>query len=161
MDKSTQQLAIKAGITIAAFYLVGKPVLKGLGLWPTEPLKQITQEDQAVLNQAGGKPTITRSEAKAIADQQLAAMQPAAMWGTDEKALFAGLQGLTGPDLAQVFVEFGSKWYDPIFGVESYAWVPKSKNLNLFGWYANELNNKELSQMAAIWQKSGLKFPAV
>lgn len=160
MDAKTKELAIKAGIVVGAFYLVGKPLLKGLGLWPTEPLKTITDEDRNVLNQAGGTPRITRSEAKAIADQQLAAMQPAALWGTDEKALFAALQGLSGPDLAQVFVEFGSKWYDPIFGVESYSWTPKSKLLNLFGWYANELNSKELAQMAAIWKKSGLKFPA-
>lgn len=157
MKLANNDILIKAGVGVLAFYLVGRPILKNLGLWPTDPLKTITPEDKAIIDKAG-KPTITRTEAKAIADAQLAAMSS---WGTDEDALFNSLKGLTGPDLAQVFVEFGNKWYDVYFGTESWAWVPKAKNLNLFAWYANELDKKDMAKMAAVWKSSNLKFPAV
>jgi hypothetical protein len=89
-------------------------------------------------------PTIVNAEAQAIAERQFAAMNRP---GTDEGDLFRSLNGLNGADLRLVFQAFGVRNYyllrDP---------------LNLFGWYARELNREELLRMKIYWYKSGLTF---
>lgn len=152
--KNKQLIYIGAG-AVAAYFL-GAPILRALGIVETPKLRDLTPEDKQILPRDNAPGTISRQEAAAIADVQLAAMNRA---GTDDATLFESLQNLSGEALRQVFVEFGSKWYDIHFGTKSYSWYPFAQNLNLFGWYAHELNRADLQKMARIWQKSGMKFP--
>jgi len=152
-EKQTKTLLYIGGALVA--YKVLQPLLRGLGILETEPIKPLTPADNEVIKKAGGTSLLTAQEAKSIADGQLAALDG---WGTDETALFSPLMALTGPDLAQVFVRFGAKWYDKYFGTSSWAWVPGAQQLNLFGWYSQELSGRDLQRMKSIWQKSKLKF---
>lgn len=149
---------IYIGLGLGAAYFVGKPLMRAIGIVETPKLKELDEEDKKILPRPNTPGAITRDEAAAIADVQLAAM---ARPGTDEATLFESLQNLSGPALRQVFVEFGDRWYDRHFGTESYSWYPFAIKLNLFGWYGNELNRASLQKMAAIWQKSGLQFPQI
>lgn len=89
--------------------------------------------------------------------QQIAEMQFAAMnqYGTDEDLLFNSLKDLNSKDMEKVFNYFGERDYEkiqgnsqPIFGEQS----------NIFIWYANELNQKELDKMRKIWEKAELNI---
>lgn len=89
-------------------------------------------------------PTITNAEAKAIAERQYIAM-----WrpGTDENELFRSLNGLNGADLRRLYEAFGMRNYYNF-----------RRNLDLFGWYVEELDRGELDRMRIYWNKSGLTF---
>lgn len=88
--------------------------------------------------------TITMAEARAIAERQFIAMFRI---GTDEDELFRSLNNLNGQDLRLVFEAYGVRNY---FNFRT--------PLNLFGWYARELDRTDLMRMKIIWYKSGLTF---
>ena len=155
--KVDPNLVIKVLAGAAVLYFVGAPIARALGIVETPALKKLDEEDKRVLDRGEKTGAITQTEAAAIADVQLAAMN---RWGTDERTLFESLQNLSPYALRQVFVEFGNKWYDQHFGVQSYAWYPYAKNLSLFGWYYNELHASQLAKMRDVWKKSGLSFVA-
>lgn len=89
-------------------------------------------------------PTLSKAEAKAIAERQYIAMNRP---GTDEDELFRSLNGLNGADLRMVFEAFGLRNYFTL-----------RRPLNLFGWYVEELDPTELSAMRIYWHKSGITF---
>lgn len=157
LNKIDPNLAIKVAAGAAVLYFVGAPIARALGIVETPKLKKLDEEDKKILDKGQKSGALTQTEAAAVADVQLAAMN---RWGTDEKTLFESLQNLSPYALRQVFVEFGNKWYDVHFGVESYSWYPYAKQLSLFGWYYNELNKTQISEMRKLWAKSGLTFPA-
>jgi len=103
------------------------------------------------------KPSITINEAKSIADQQFSAMSNP---GTNEQLLFNSLQNLNGKDLQMIYQAFSRRWYSPILGVEggkALSWAG-DRELDLFGWYTEELGRSDLARMRSVWHKSGLKF---
>lgn len=100
------------------------------------------------LPKAPGKPapvaTLSKAEAKAIAERQYIAM-----WrpGTDETELYASLNALNGADLREVYAAFGRRNYYNF-----------RRPLDLFGWYVEELNPAELDRMRILWFKAGVTF---
>ena len=99
---------------------------------------------------SGEKSRLSQAEIDSIAKSQLGAMDKI---GTDEDLLFSSLQGLNGSDLRRVFNTFGTVKYMLFLGSALF-----SKPLDLFGWYREELNEKELSRMRAIWDRAGMKL---
>lgn len=87
-----------------------------------------------------------------IAESQYEGMRD---YGTDEELLFSTLKDLNAPDLRQVYKAFGKRTYR-----SGGAGIPflVGQNTDLFGWYANELNDKELKKMRSIWLKSNMKL---
>jgi hypothetical protein len=96
--------------------------------------------------------TISEGVAKQISEQQLNAMDEQ---GTNEELLFSSLRGLNGKSLEKVYQAFGNVRY-LYFGKSP---IPKyGRNLNLFGWYKEELNEKEMDKMRDIWSKTNYKL---
>jgi len=87
-----------------------------------------------------------------IAESQYEAMRD---YGTDEELLFSTLKELNAPDLRQVYKSFGKRTYR-----SGGAGIPFliGQNTDLFGWYANELNESEREKMKSIWNKTGMKL---
>jgi hypothetical protein len=135
---------------IIAVILIVRSLVKGVG--------QLQDKvDTAILNKTPTSDTstqtsISNAEARAIADRQWSAMDG---FGTDENSLFASLKGLNGKDLQKVFTSFGKRPYFGIGGSVLFA-----TDQDLFSWYSSELDKSEMAQMAKVWEKSGLKFPA-
>jgi hypothetical protein len=98
----------------------------------------------------GSKPELDAEGYAALADLQENAM---ASFGTSTEKLFNTVEGLNGADLKQLFKAFGKRKY-MWFGGTSYL----GQNKNLFEWYIEELDDRDLNRMRAIWDKSGLKF---
>jgi len=98
------------------------------------------------------KATITTNDAAIIAAEQQAAMEYGFWGATDEDALINMLKPLNGNDLRLVFNAFGKKAY--LFSTEAPSWM--GTDINLFGWYKEELSEYWLKKMREIWRKSQL-----
>lgn len=144
-------LAVAAGV-----WLIGKTIKEATADQKALEFDKGKDEVKGKTAQDGSQqPTITANEAMGIAELQQEAMGNP---GTNWQRLTDSLKGLNGKDLQLVFNAFGSRWYDPLTGSTSGKIWPTAESLNLFGWYAQELDNGEMNAMRAIWQKSGLKF---
>ena len=73
-------------------------------------------------------------------------------FGTEEDELFGLLEPLNKIELEKVFNEFGLKNYD--YGGRYWFGL----KIDLFGWFAKELNKKEKAQMREIWAKTDLEI---
>lgn len=84
---------------------------------------------------------------KAVAEQQLQAM-----WGlgTNEDELFNSLKNLTKAQLKQVYKSFGTYAY------EGWGKWASGADIDLFGWYKQELSGDDLQKMREIWSKTDL-----
>ena len=96
----------------------------------------------------GSTPTLSNTEIQSIANTQFSAM---ADLGTNEALLFSSIKNLSGADLVRVFQAFGIKSYS-LTG----SWFGIGYDLDLFGWYKEELGESDLKKMRQIWAKSGL-----
>jgi hypothetical protein len=100
--------------------------------------------------------SISKDEARLIANSQLSSMD---LLGTDEDTLFQSLENLSGADLRKVFNEFGRPCYNgytQCVGLDKYL---GGRDLDLFGWYAEELGESDKKKMRDIWAKTGLTLP--
>jgi len=180
LEKVKGQATAKAAKGISILRKVPKPIYYGLGgliiyHWGIKPLfkdaGKLLDTDPGndkfkdTAGQVYKRPTgdgsnlgtLSDHEIQSIADRQLSLMDRP---GTGNN-LFADLQGLSGKDLQRVYIAFGKVWYDPILGVQSGSAFSLigHKELDLFQWYEGELDESEMQQMRAIWQKSGIAFP--
>lgn len=73
-------------------------------------------------------------------------------FGTDEAELWLLLEPMNKRELEQVYIEFGLQRYD--YGGRFWFGAP----LDLFGWFAKELNGKEKTRMREIWSKTNLEI---
>ena len=67
--------------------------------------------------------------------------------GTDENAIFNALAGLNRVDLAALRY---------CFGVQQYGIGPWAEQLDLFGWFENELSDNDLQKAKQIFQSTNL-----
>tara|TARA_R110002050_G_scaffold265465_2_gene406587 strand:+ start:22115 stop:22702 length:588 start_codon:yes stop_codon:yes gene_type:complete len=149
---------------LALYYWGLKPILSDIGdLFKTDPGNEEFDKGKGdVIKRPTGDGTttgtLTDNEIRSIAQRQLAKMDRP---GTSND-LKNDLIGLSGKDLQRVYNAFGKVWYDPILGVQSGSFFSfmGHQELDLFGWYNGELSDSELNEFRAIWQKSGLSFPA-
>lgn len=77
--------------------------------------------------------------------------------GTDEEIMLKALKPLTGAQLLNVYEAFGKRPYSNYWlggGGSNVSLL--GGDLDLFGWFKEEMSGKELLQMRDIWQKSGL-----
>ncbi|WP_066631804.1 hypothetical protein [Labilibacter marinus] len=88
---------------------------------------------------------------KAIANQVYKSMDTT-FYGTNENMLFKSLEHLQGFELRSVYKEFGTKKY------QGWGNGFGGSELDLFGWFNVELNEKEKTQMREIWVKSNISI---
>ena len=93
---------------------------------------------QLIGNWLGLSVDSTKSKAKRLK----VAMQN---FGTDEKELWTLLEPMKKKELEEVYIEFGLQRYD--YGGRFWFGAP----LDLFGWFAKELTQKEKTRMRHIW----------
>lgn len=92
----------------------------------------------------------SEQEAQAIAERLYFAM---ADMGTVEGMLFSSLENLTGPQLIMVYNAFGLRPYG-----WTGNWFGLGYNLDLFGWFNQELNAQDLAKMKQLWAKTNLTW---
>lgn len=89
---------------------------------------------------------ITTSNAATIAERLYQAMYAA---GTDEKAIYAALEGLNHNDFVKVAKEFGLRSYFYITGeAPVFDWM--GAKLNLVEWLTQELSTEEMARLKQI-----------
>jgi hypothetical protein len=97
--------------------------------------------------------SISDVEELAIAKSQLQAMDKL---GTDEESLFLTLENLTAPDLTKVYNKFGEACYNGYTSCVGLDSVLGGRDLDLFGWYREELDEEEKQTLREIWQKTNI-----
>lgn len=140
------ELALPYAVPAVGLFLVYNYFTKG------------TTKQQKDVDAVGNTPTkdgsvtsnISSSNAANIATSQFDAMQG---FGTDEEMLFNSLNGLNGKALQLVYQKFGLKPY--LIAGYFPAWATGTP-LDLFSWYRNELDTREMIKMRQVWAKSGL-----
>lgn len=163
LKKVPKQFYYAAG-ALALYYWGLKPIAKEIGdMFNADAGNDEFQEGKGdVVKRPTGdgstQKTLTDVEIKSIALGQLGYMDRP---GTNNR-IMDDLVNLSGKDLQRVYTAFGRVWYDPVLGTQSgsfFSWLGHQE-LDLFGWYREELDLDELEQMRQIWLKSGLHFPA-
>jgi hypothetical protein len=93
---------------------------------------------------------LDRNTYKRIAQQQYDAMNGP---GTNTTILFNTVKNLNADELKTVFMDYGLR--APTVTVFGYTTAVGTRE-DLIAWYDNDLDKKELVQMADIWRKTGL-----
>lgn len=152
MDNQTQKIII-GGIAAMAILLVIKSFFKKDKKNDAEKQREkiLKELNDSVTSGETVAPTISTSQAEVIAQGQLDAM---AWFGTDSiDSMTLPLKKLNGTDLILVYDAFGLNRY---FGAGRSSYL--GTDLDLFGWYKEELDNEELNKMRSVWAKSKLPF---
>jgi len=144
-DINVKNIALAAGGTILAGILFRS-------LFSTRKARVQVQTINLPVTPVG----ISPSEADVLAQGQFAAMNK---MGTDDiDEMTAQLENLTANDLKKVFNAFGRPCYNgwtECVGIDRYL---GGQDLNLFGWYNEELTDSEKEKMRAVWRKTGLQL---
>ncbi len=100
----------------------------------------------------GSKPMLSKAEISSKAKTQLSAMSRP---GTKERILVDSIRNLNGADLIRVFNAFGVVAYDNTFGAKAIIF---GNDLDLFGWYNEELKGSDKEEMQSVWDKTGMEI---
>lgn len=94
------------------------------------------------------KPTLTNTQATQVAETLFRYMN---QFGTKEDELLKECRKYNGADLQKIFEAFGVRKYF----VTGWSKV-LGEQLNLFGWFSEELSGSDLEEMREIWEKANL-----
>lgn len=94
------------------------------------------------------KSTLTNTQATQVAEKLFRYMN---QFGTKESKLLEECKKYNGADLQKIFEAFGVRKYF----VTGWSKV-LGEQLNLFGWFGEELSGSDLDEMREIWKKSNL-----
>lgn len=154
MKEDIKDIAFRAIIALAVAYgltQVLKGIFKAEGIFSFLSLNKGNFKFNFPKPYDGStKSGMTKDEINTIAEIQFDSMDRI---GTDFESMKKSLQGLNGKALQEVAKSFGKRRYSIFEGT-----LLIGDMLNLFQWYKEELNEKELNQMTDIWLKSGLSF---
>lgn len=147
-----------------AYWLGVRPILNDVMDNSTEASEEFDEDVKKLLNKPTGDgstyPSITETEAQAIADAQFESMS----WQiNDETELVPMLEKLNGKDLQWVFIKFNARPYNTVTGGDGGKigrYLGQVQDLNLFGWYKHELKKSDVRNlMRQIWAKGGYAMP--
>jgi len=125
-------------------------VLGGIGIVVASIIIYRKATKKTTLNTLGSN--LSNDEAKVVAESQFGFMNK--LGTADIQTMIKGLENLNKGDLRKVYNAFGTRCYN---GYTECVLLDKylgGRNLDLFGWYSEELSDSERESMRGVWSKS-------